>query len=128
MAERDADPEAGLIASLRRLAATGVAIVHTRLTLLSSELDEERLRVTQMLVLGAIALFCGFIGVLLVTLTVVVAFWDSHRLLALGVLSGIYLACGIAALVALKTRAAQRPKLFSGSLAELARDRDLLGS
>jgi uncharacterized membrane protein YqjE len=128
MAERDADPEAGLIASLRRLAATGVAIVHTRLALLSSELDEERLRVTHMFVLGAVALFCGFIGVLLATLTVVVAFWDSHRLLALGVLSGIYLAGGVAALVALKSRAAQRPKLFSGSLAELARDRDLLES
>jgi len=124
----DTDGHAGLLESARRLAATAVGVVHTRLSLLSNELEEERLRIAQILLLGAVALFCGFIGILLVTLTVVVAFWDSHRLLALAVLSGLYLAGGVAAALALKSKAARRPRLFAGSLAELARDRDVLGS
>ena len=47
----------GLLASLTALAATLVAIAHTRLDLLSSDLEEEREHLLSLLVLSLSALF-----------------------------------------------------------------------
>jgi len=44
------------------------------------------------------------------------------------VLAGLYFLAAVLAWRALKAKAAQRSKLFSASIAELGRDRDLLGS
>ena len=42
---REEGASAGVLASLRQLAYTGVEIVHTRIELLAAEIDEERARV-----------------------------------------------------------------------------------
>lgn len=116
----------GLLASLRGLTAAALAIAQARLQLLSNELQEQGVRGLQMLALGAIALFCAATGVLLLTAWIVIALWDQYRLLTIGVLALIYFAGCAAALRVLKAKAAERPKLFAASLAELQRDRDLL--
>ena len=118
----------GVLASLRGLAATGLAIAQTRLQLLANELEEQGIRGMQMLALGAVALFCAASGVLLLTAWIVIALWDQYRLLTVGVLALLYFGGSAAALYALKTKAAQRPRLFAASLAELQQDRDLLRS
>lgn len=132
MAQRDPGAEQerapGVIASLRVLAANAIGIAQTRLQLFSNELEEERIRTLQIVVLGAVALFCAGIGLLLVTTWIVIALWDQHRLLTVAVLAGLYFVAAGLAWRALRAKAAQRPKLFSTSLAELGRDRDLLGS
>ena len=123
------DPDraaSGVLASLRGLAATALAIVQTRLQLAANELEEQGLRGLQMLALAAIALFCAASGVLLVTAWIVIALWDEYRLLTVAVLALVYFAGCAAALRSLKARAAERPKLFATTLAELQRDRDLL--
>ena len=122
------DGAPGVIASLRSLAANALGIAQTRLQLLSNELEEERVRTLQLVVLGAVALFCAAIGLILVTTWIVIAFWDQYRLLTVGVLAVVYFLGAAWALLALKSKAAQRSKLFSASLAELGRDRDLLNS
>ena len=116
----------GVLASLRGLAATALAIVQTRLELAANELEEQGVRGVQMLALGAIALFCAASGVLLVTVWIVIALWDHYRLFTVAVLALVYFAGCALALRALKARAAERPKLFAATLAELQRDRDLL--
>ena len=118
----------GILASVRGLAATALVIVQTRLQLLANELEEQRIHGLQLLVLGAIALFCAATGILLLTAWIVIALWDQYRLLTVGVLALVYFAGCAAALHMLKRRAAQRPKLFAASLGELKRDRDLLRS
>lgn len=118
----------GVIASLRRFARTGIDVLHDRLRLLGNELEEERLRLAQMLVLGALAAFCLAMSALLVTALVVIAFWEPYRLVALGLLAALYLVGAVVTFLVLKAKAAQRTKLFSASLGELARDRDLLKS
>ncbi len=75
----------GLFDSLKVLTATWIAIAHTRLELLSTELEEERVRFSSMLVWTLVALFRGGLGVVLARLFVVLALWHTHRLLALGV-------------------------------------------
>ena len=124
---RDARPP-GVLASLRGLAVTAVAIAQTRLQLLGNELEEQGVRGAQLLALGAVAFFCAAVGILLVTAWIVIALWDRHRLLTVAVLALIYFGGCALALLKLKAKAAARPKLFAASLAELRRDRDLLSS
>jgi uncharacterized membrane protein YqjE len=121
-------PAPGVIASLRSLAASAVGIVRTRLELFANEFEEERVRTLQIVLLAAIALFCAAVGVLLVTAWIVVALWDQYRLATIGVLAFAYLAVAFMAFRKMKSKAAERSKLFAASLAELARDRDLLKS
>jgi uncharacterized membrane protein YqjE len=117
----------GLMQSLRNLAASAAGVLHTRLELLVSEIEEERLRILQLLLWGSLALIFLALGVLILTFAVVILFWDTHRLLAAIVLGMAYVAiAGVLATVA--RRQAQRPRLFNASIAELAKDRDTLSS
>lgn len=121
-------PEAspGLMGSVKRLLSTLTSIVSTRLELLANELQEERLRLTQMLLFATVALFCFGMGILLLTMFIVVLFWDDHRLAALGMLSALFLALGALMAMLLRSKAQAKSRLFSASLAELANDRERL--
>src|SRR5512140_80235 len=89
-------PEAssGLMESVKRLLSTLTSIAATRLELLANELQEERLHLTQMLLFFVLALFCFGLGVLLLTLFVVVLFWDDHRLAVIGGLCMLFFGAG----------------------------------
>ena len=114
--------------SLKRLVHTLVSISQTRLELLSNELEEERFRISRILVVGGITLFFFGLAILLATMFVVVLFWDSHRLLAIGGLAIVFMTGGLLTLNAFRTLCRERPKLFAASLAELSKDRDQLSS
>ena len=116
----------GLLGSLKNLAATLVAVVETRLQL-ANELHAEKLRLAQLGVFAAAAIFF-FPGIIMLTLLAIVAFWDSHRLLAIGGFAGIYLLLGIAFGVTVFRRATERSRVFEDSLRELAKDREGLSS
>jgi uncharacterized membrane protein YqjE len=118
----------GLLASLTALAATLVAVAHTRLDLLSNDLEEEREHVFSLLVLALAALFCLGVGVVLATLLIVVAFWDTHRLLVLGVLTGFFLLMSVAVWAFALHKVRTKPRLFAASLTELLKDRQQLTS
>ncbi|MDO9225512.1 MAG: phage holin family protein [Pseudomonadota bacterium] len=118
----------GLLASLTALAATLVAIAHTRLDLLSSDLEEERAHLFSLLMLALVALFCLGVGVLLATLLLVAAFWDTHRILVLAVLAGLFLASGGAAGWFVLHKARTKPRIFAASMSELLKDRQQLVS
>lgn len=117
----------GLIESAKRLVATCISIVSTRLELLGNELHEERLRLTRMLVLLLCALLFFGMGLLLCVALVVALFWDEHRLAVLGILGLGFLAGGSLMLL-LYARTQKRSNLFAASLAELAKDRVRLGA
>ena len=121
-----AEAGAGLMGSIRQLLSTVTSIASTRLELLANELQEERLRLTQMLLFTLFALFCFGVGILLLTAFIVVLFWDDHRLAVLGVLSALFFALGILTAMLLRNKAQAKSGLFSASLAELAKDREQL--
>ncbi|MBW8458511.1 MAG: phage holin family protein [Thiobacillus sp.] len=128
MSDQPSGESRGLLDSLSTLAATLVAIVHTRLELLSADLEEDRLHVLSLLVLALAALFFIGVGVVLAAILLVVAFWDSHRLLALGSLAGFFLAAGVGAWAYALHKARTKPRLFAASLSELVKDRQQLVS
>ena len=119
-------PRAGLFASLKGLFGTSLALVQNRLQLLGVELAEERLRLLSLLTYGAIALICLSAGLVFLAVLLTVLLWDSHRLLALGVFSALFLGAGIATLLMTLSYARAGSALFKASLAELARDRAAL--
>lgn len=127
MSEETPAGSRGLFDSLKGLATSLIAIVHTRIDLLALDLEEERERLLSVLVMMLVALFCLGMGVLLLTILVAAAFWDSHRFLALGGLTGIFLAGGAAAFGVARYKLKTKPKLFAASLAELSKDRQQLG-
>ena len=118
----------GLLASLRSLVATAVDILRTRLALLATEVEEEGLRWARLAFLGLTALLLLFLGLITFTLLIVIVFWDSHRILAAGLLTALYLGGGLG--IGLYVRSGLRggSKLFSASLAELDKDRERLTS
>jgi uncharacterized membrane protein YqjE len=116
----------GLLESLKRLTGTLLSIFQTRLELLANELEEERLRIRQMLFYGSVALFLFSMATMLLTVFVVVVFWNSYRLEVLGGLTILFLVSGLLVWNALLRVAKERPKLFSASLAELTDDIDRL--
>lgn len=118
----------GLLESLTVLAATLVAIAHTRLDLLSSDLEEERAHLLSLLVLRLVALFCLGVGVILAAILIVVVFWDTCRLAVLGGLAGLFLAAGLASWLCAARKAKTKPRIFSASMAELLKDREHLDS
>lgn len=118
----------GLLASLASLAATLVAMAHTRLEMLATDLEEERLHFLTLLVMALLALFCLGVGMLLAALLLVVAFWDTHRLLMLGALAGFFLVVGMVACGFTIHKIKTKPKLFVASLLELLKDREQLAS
>lgn len=118
----------GLMESLKRLTGTLLAIFQTRLELLSNEMEEERLRIKQMLLYGSVALFFFGLAIMLLTAFIVVLFWDSYRLLVLGGFAALFFVAGLLVLNALRRVAQEKSKLFSASLAELADDGDRLDS
>ena len=118
----------GLLGSLKNLAATLLAIAQTRLRLLANEIQEEGLRLRQLLLLAFSAVFFLLFSVLLLTLLVIVVFWDSNRLLAIGGFATLYLVIGIALAGVVRRRAGARSRLFEASLGELEKDRERLSS
>lgn len=116
----------GLYESIKGLGATGVAILRTRLELLSTELAEEKERLLTQMLLGLAALFFVGLGIIFGAMFLTVALWESHRLLALGVLTVLFLGLGVAALVSAAKFSRAQSKLFSASLAELSKDHDHL--
>jgi len=117
---------AGILHSLRNLAATLVELLRTRFELLATELDEERIRLLQLLFWAAAAVFFLGVGILLLTVLAVAVFWDSHRITAIVVLAGVFLAAGIVMAIGVRNRMFARSRLFAASLQELQRDKDRL--
>jgi uncharacterized membrane protein YqjE len=121
-----AEKSAGLMESLKRLASTLTSIVSTRLELLAIELQEERLWLTQMSFYALFTIFCFGMALLLLTMFIVVLFWDANRLAVLGGLSILFIFLGTLMANILRVKANSRPKLFSVSIAEFSRDREQL--
>ena len=119
-------PRSGLLASLRRLLASALKLAETRLELLVTELEEERLHLLVLVAYGVAAFFLLGIGTLFLVIFITVALWDSNRLLALGGFTALFLAAGAVTVYLAVRHAHTRKRFFASSLAELGRDRDVL--
>lgn len=126
MAEGEGAARGGLLVSIKHLASSLLAAAQTRLEILATEIEEERVRLEQMLVFALGAVFCLGMGMVLSVAFVIVYFWDTHRLAAVGSLAAGFLALGALLGLILRDRAKSRPKLFAATRGELAKDQAAL--
>ena len=127
MAEREgAAARGGLLHSIKHLAHTLLGAAQTRLEILATEIEEERVRLEQLLLVALAAAFCLAMGIVLCAALVVVYYWDTHRLAAVGILAAAFLAAGVALGLILRDKAKTRPKPFAITRGELAKDGAML--
>jgi uncharacterized membrane protein YqjE len=120
--------QVGLFDSLKALLATLVGMVHTRVELLSTEMEEQLARLVSLLVWGLVVVFFAFTGVILSAIALIVVFWDSNRVLAAAALAAAFVVFTVVAAAGFIARAKARPRLFKTSLDELEKDRSQLDS
>lgn len=119
-------PASGLFASLTRLLGTGLELAWVRLQLLSNEIELEKRRLFDGLLLALVALLLLGVGLTLLSGFLVLLVADAYRLLALGLVSLGFLLAGVLLLRAARQSLRSPDGLFSASMAELARDRAVL--
>ncbi|WP_306476287.1 phage holin family protein [Methyloversatilis sp.] len=115
-----------LAVSLKGFFSSLIELVHVRLELITVEARDEALRLTELLVYGALAIAFLTFGIAFVAVLLTVLLWDSHRLLALTLFSTLFITLGVLAAVVARARMAEGTRLFASSLDELKRDRDSL--
>jgi uncharacterized membrane protein YqjE len=118
----DAAAPPGLIGSARRLARTALGIVATRLQILGTEVEEEQVRFTELLLLVAAVVFCFATAVLLAVILIVLLLWETHKLATLGVFTALFLGAGVFGLLVLQRRRRTRPRFLSATVGEIAKD------
>lgn len=108
--------------AVRRIGGTLLDMLQTRLELAAVEIEEESRRLLGYFVLALLALILFGLAMLLVSLAIVLVFWDSYRLEAAIALAALF---GVAAgMVGLKLRAdfTSRPRLLAATVGELNKD------
>jgi uncharacterized membrane protein YqjE len=113
--------EGGLLSSVTRVFQTLRETAENRLELFLTELKEERIRLFDALLLLGVAVTCALMTLATLTVTVVVFFWDTHRLLALVVVTLLYAVVATSACLKLRSRL-QRWESFSATLGEIKKD------
>jgi uncharacterized membrane protein YqjE len=117
--------ENGILATVTRLLKTLHDVAENRVELFLIELKEERARFFDALLLAAVGIVCALMALVMLTFTVVVAFWETHRLPVLVLVTVVYAVAAAAAFINLRARL-QRWRAFSETLEQIKKDRSCL--
>jgi uncharacterized membrane protein YqjE len=124
----DARPSrpASIMDSAKRMLATFIALVHTRLELFTTEIEEEIQRAASILLWAVIALYFGSLSVLMIAFTVIIIFWEDHRILASVLVTASFLLMTLVFALLARSRLKAKSRFLAASIEELKRDRQSL--
>lgn len=111
-----------ITAAVRRIGANVLDLARTRLELAAIELQEGAQRLIGYLAWALAAAVLGLFALGLVILFVLVLFWDTHRLAAVGGMAVLFIAGTLFAVMKLRAGLAARPPMLPATLAELRKD------
>jgi len=119
----DATPptEDGLGSTVTRMFQTLRDLAGNRVELFLIELKEERARMFEALILTAAGIVFALLTLVMVTLTILVLFWDTHRLLVSTMLTAGYAVTATVAFMKLRSRL-QHWEAYSATLEEFKKD------
>jgi uncharacterized membrane protein YqjE len=128
----DPSPDPQAAGTVRGAGEALTGLVGTRLELLGIELREEVLYLQRVLILGIVAAFLLGGGLVVTGGLIAAAFWDTHRLAALGGVAALYVVVAAACLLRVRSSLQQRALPFDTTVRELEADlrvlRDASGS
>ena len=110
-----------MLSSVTQIFRTLRDAAENRLELFLTELKEERIRLFDALLLFGVTVVCALMTLVTLTLTIVVVFWETHRLLVLALLVAGYAVTATVAFLKLRSRL-QRWQAFSATLGEVRKD------
>ena len=113
-------------AAPRRFAGALLGLLQGHVALFGEELKEQQSHTLSLLVLTSLSLLFGLLLLIGLSAALLIAFWDSHRLLVISALCVFYAVAMFSSLITLLLRVRNAPTPFSASLEELARDREQL--
>jgi len=98
-------------------------VIKTRVEIISVEIEEQREWLEHLILMAVGALFCVSLGLILLTLFVVVLFWETDgRLWVLGGFAALYLLGGLVLWLNLRKKMRTKPRIFSTTASELGKD------
>ena len=115
-----------MLGSMRDLARILLSFAETRTRLAATELEEQSLRLLEILLWLLVALFFLGVTLLFVAVLIVLHFWDADRVLAAGLIAALFAGAGIGSALIVRARLRARPKFLAATLAELQRDKERL--
>jgi uncharacterized membrane protein YqjE len=111
-----------IIETVGRIAGTMLAMVETRMELAALEIEEESQRLLKFFMLALLSLILFGIALVLVSLTIILVFWDTYRLQAALTLAALFGVAGTVASMKLRKAFATRPRMLASTVAELNKD------
>jgi len=111
------------VGAIRGLFAAGLDALKTRLDLAAVEVELYLLRVVQMILWAIAAVACAVLALVFGLVSIVVALWDTHRMLGLigGTLVFLVLAIVFGSISARVFRTS-RPNILDGTIQQLEHD------
>jgi uncharacterized membrane protein YqjE len=122
----DQPTDGGVFASLRRMLDSALALVQNRLQVLTVELQEEKVRLFDLLLRVAAVVVLGFMTLIGATALVVVWLWDTSPVVVLAIVTVLYGSTAAGIGYGLRQRLQRGPPPFAGTLAEFKKDREWL--
>jgi uncharacterized membrane protein YqjE len=118
--------DASTAARVRGLFADVIELAQVRLELFTVEAREELSGLASMAVMGALAVVLMSFGLIFLAVFLTVLMWDTHRLLALGIFTTLFLGGGTVLALLVWQKARKGLRLFSVTRSELQRDQERL--
>ena len=112
----------GFANSIKRLVESVTEFLSSKLELFSVELQEEKRRILELLILAATALLFGVLALTVLTFSVVAVFWETHRFAALFMVSAVYIVISVLLFVRLQRKVHTATKVFEATVEELKKD------
>lgn len=113
----------GLWSTLTRMFRTLRDMVEDRAELFIVEWREERLRLMEMLFLLLAGGICALMALIMITFAIVAAFWNTHPVLVLGLMTLFYAILAAMAFGMVRARL-RRWQVFAATLDQIKKDRE----
>lgn len=115
-----------MFGSLRRLRDSFFALAQSRVELAALELQEEKLRLLDVLLRAAGFMALSILALLSATALLVVLFWEHHPVLIIALITAAYALGAVLLWLDLKKRLDSAPPPFADTLAEFKKDAETL--
>lgn len=110
----------------RRLGAAVLGMLHSHIELFGIELQEQKSRTVSLLLFAGLALVFALLALVAVSGLILILLWENYRIPGMIGLALFYLLAGLFCAMRLKAAIFDESSPFSGTLEELANDRERL--
>jgi uncharacterized membrane protein YqjE len=119
-------PVASFLSSIGAVFSMFVDLLYTRVELLLLDVQDGVQKLLAVLVWSLVGLMAAATALLLGALTLIFAFWETHRVLVAGLITALFAVLALVAFLMLRRCLKGLPMLFAATLEEFAKDREHL--